>query len=103
MKNEGRFVGTVISFKASMRFGFIAIKHEAGTKARVPPITDSEAFIHQKDIVSENKSGIRKLISGQIVEFDCYRNDQGYKAMNLVIIGDMFDEAGELNGNTVQL
>ena len=100
MINLGRFKGTVIEYRCSKAYGFIKVTHimnngvESDLKARYDDI-----FIYHKDIILPEGQTFQKLIQGQITEFDMIRNKQGFKAINLKVIGDIYDEEGDINYN----
>lgn len=87
----GRFEGTVLKYDKVKSFGFIKIHDKT--------ITD-DAFIYYKDI-EPNKAGFKKLMQGDLVEFDVIRNNKGLVAKDLVILklANNIDEVGDYNGN----
>jgi cold shock CspA family protein len=100
MKEVGKGRGQVIKWFAEKKFGFTTIEMVAhGDEwSRDDQIVRgrNDAFIHHRDVVME---GVRKLIPGQVVEFDIYRGPKGFTAMNVKVVGDAFDEEGEISGN----
>jgi cold shock CspA family protein len=100
MKLIGKGRGTVIKWDVEKKFGFASIqKVEKGgefIKEDVIVSQKQDAFIYHNEIVME---GFRKLIPGQIVEFDIYRTNKGYSAKEVKVVGDAFDNEGEINGN----
>ena len=93
--------GVVISYMTEKSFGFVRVKEVFnGTEwvKQYPMVVGSDAFIYYKDIEPE-KDGFKKLIQGQITEFTAYRGPKGLTAKNLKIIGEVFDDEGEVSGN----
>ena len=96
----GTFKGFVLEYKASKKFGFIRVTHEViNEKDIVVSKRYDEVFIFVTDIES-SKNEFKKLIQGQQVEFEMFRNDKGLKASNLKIIGERYDDFGEINYNS---
>ena len=97
--NLGIFKGFVLEYKASKKFGFIRVTHEVINDEDIKVTRRyDEVFIFVTDI-EPNKNEFKKLIQGQIVKFEMFRNDKGLKASNLEIIGERYDDFGEINYN----
>jgi len=74
-----RVEGKVIKYDAQKSFGFIRIISQDYK------LNNRDAFIYYKDIEPE-KNSFKKLVEGQLVEFDLYKRDKGFVAKNLSII-----------------
>ena len=86
--------GIVLEYSVKKCYGFIRLNDKSKT---------DDVFIHMSEIEPE-KDNFKKLMQGEKVEFDLYRRNNGNKrglaAKNLQIIGDAYDNDGEINGNT---
>lgn len=95
LKYLGRFKGSVIKWDVEKSYGFIRITESVeGVKSTYK----DDAFIYFRD-VEPDKDGLKKLHQAQIVEFDLNRGPKGLVAKNLNILGDRYDDHGEINGN----
>jgi CspA family cold shock protein len=59
--------GVVKSFDAQKGYGFITREHQVG-------ITERDVFVHISDL---QRSGLTRLDSGQVVEYDVYEDHRG--------------------------
>lgn len=92
----GRGRGVVIRWNAEKKYGFSSISHKLEEKDFKKIGQTEDAFIYHNEI---NMKGVRKLVPGQIVEFDMYKNKNGIKAMNVDIVSSSHNENGVPNGN----
>ena len=98
MKFIGNAKGRVIRWNAEKKFGFTKIDEEfCDIKGEYERTNRGEdAFVHHKEI---NMDGVRKLIPGQVVEFEMYRGPKGITAKEVNVVGEAYDDEGEINGN----
>lgn len=96
MRHIGKAKGRVIRWDAERKFGFSTIDFELRGDDFERVSKGEDAFIHHRDI---NMGGVRKLIPGQVLEFDMYRGHKGITAKEVNIVGDAYDSEGDINGN----
>ena len=76
---ETRVEGKVIKYDALKSFGFIRIVSQDKN------LNNRDAFVYYSDIEPE-KDCFKKLIEGQLVEFDLFKRDRGFVAKNVTIV-----------------
>lgn len=109
----GKFRGSVIKYDVERSFGFIKVEEEFDDghflrDTKKLQTLHGDAFVYFKDIEPES-DGFKKLIQGQVVEFDLQKGDRGLVAKEVYIKGEKYDsngsiqyytdDAGEATGN----
>lgn len=91
--------GQVIKWDVERGFGFLRVlslgEDKTGPKDEIKHNMD-DAFAHYSELRME---GFKKLLSGQVVEFEAYRTQRGITAKEIDIISEAFEEDGSVNGN----
>ena len=88
MSGMGRFRGVVFEYKPTKGFGFLNITHELinGEFIKVSKRFD-QVFCYHK-CIEPKKTGFKKLLVDQVVEFTCLKTDKGLASADLDIIGE---------------
>ena len=96
----GMFRGEVDSYDVRKSWGHISPKEMKvdgyfSTEEFIKQNIKGDAFIYFTDIEPE-KDGFKKLIQGQVVEFEMYKGRRGLAAKKVKIIGESYDEFGNI-------
>jgi len=84
-----RVEGRVLKYDAERSFGFVRIISQDFK------LNNKDAFVYYKDI-EPSKDCFKKLLEGQMVEFDLYKGARGFTAKNLEILPE---QEGDYHGN----
>lgn len=109
-KNLGRYEGVVVQYNVTKAFGFVELIRKItevevgnGTKRQYDVIdrnvVSGQAFVYYTSI---NCDGFKKLIEGQVVEFNLHRNNRGLNAQCVDVTDNMYDESGDFDANNVE-
>ena len=109
-KNLGKYEGVVVAYNVTKSFGFVELVREVveteqgnGTTKEYAVVdrnkASGQAFVYYTSIQCE---GYKKLLEGQVVEFDLHRNARGLNAQNVVVTGNMYDDNGDFDANNVE-
>jgi cold shock CspA family protein len=96
MKFVGKAKGRVIRWDAEKKFGFSKIDEILSGDVYKSSGMGEDAFVHHREV---NMEGVRKLIPGQIIQFEMFRGPKGITAKEVVVVGEAYDDEGEINGN----
>lgn len=96
----GTFRGEVDSYDVKKSWGHISPKEKKvdgyfSAEDFIKENIKGDAFVYFTDIEPE-RDGFKKLIQGQVVEFEMYKGRRGLAAKNVKIIGESYDQFGNI-------